>query len=263
MFGWILLILGILGFIGTLINKKEGKIKSAKEFGGGLAAFVVMSMIGCGMVLPDSTEETAAPKVEQTVQNEKAEDVEKKADADAKAKEEAEAKAKADAEARAKAEAEAKKVPGTLGMTPVQLRANFNELVSSIDYPVLAIGDLEQMEGEAQDSFKYMFSDKMGLVGTVNKADGSVRDVMLLGNPGGDVGASGDYLLAMTILIGAANPELLAEERGKVIDDLGLMGDGVDFADLDLALVKNGRKYRVMSSEMIGMMFTIGDPNEK
>jgi flagellar motor protein MotB len=208
---------------------------------------------------------TPAPKESEKIVEKKAEEEKqaKAAEEERKTKEKADAKAKADAEkeeAKAKEEAkekaekeakekeEAKKIPGTLGMTPTQFMVAFNESAEEFD-STLRIKNIKLEVGSIQNSFQHTFTENLGVIGTVNKQDNSVRDVLLLGSGNGLASSGMDIFIAMGILIAATNPELAPEERGDILRDLGLMDENT--------------RYNISGSEQIGIMFSVGDANDK
>lgn len=67
----------------------------------------------------------------------------------------------------------------------------------------------------------------------------------------------------MGIIIAATNPEISKEERGNVLKELGLFDENVDISNLDKSAIRNGLKYRIQGSSEIGIMFSVGDVNDK
>lgn len=154
------------------------------------------------------------------------------------------------------------KIPGTLGFTPSEFKNRFNQAATEFKTE-LRISNLKVEPGSVQDTFQCQFTNSLGLVGSVNKADGSVRDIMIIGQGDGTAKSGMDIIMSMGILIAAANPELSANERGNILRDLGLLGDNVNLKNLDKKTVRNGRKYHINTSDVIGIMFSVGDANDK
>ena len=153
-------------------------------------------------------------------------------------------------------------IPGTLGMTPNEFTTRFNN--SSTEFKAdLRISSLKVETGSLQDVFQYSFTDRLAIMGSVNKADGTVRDVMIIGQGDETSKSALNIVMSMGILIAAVNPELSANERGNILKDLGLLGDNIDLKNLDKSTIRNGRKYHVSASDKIGIMFSVGDVSDK
>ncbi|MFC3748712.1 hypothetical protein [Paenibacillus sp. GCM10012306] len=61
----------------------------------------------------------------------------------------------------------------------------------------------------------------------------------------------------------AVNPDPPSTAVGSVLTKLRILDDGVDFASIDAATVRNGIRYRTMGSDVFGLMFTAGDATGK
>jgi hypothetical protein len=256
---------------------------AGKTFGAVWAAVAALIVIG-GFAGNDSTQPTsstnnAEPVVDQaSVQQNKQLAEQKKAEeeasakaaaeAKAKAKAEADAKAKAEADAKAKAEeeahrkAEAEKIPGTIGMNPEEFKTAFNKASDTVKSS-LKIKNIKVDDGQVQNTFQVMLTDKIAITGTVNKKDGSVRDVLLLGQGDGTAKSGTDIIVMIGTIIMATNSELSADDRGNVLRDLGLFDKNLDLNKLDKTTIRNGIKYHITGSDKIGLMFSAGDANEK
>ena len=152
-------------------------------------------------------------------------------------------------------------VPGSLGMTPEQFKDEFNRAAQELDFPY-TIKKITVQDGSAQNIFQYMFTDRLGLTGSVNKKDGTVRDVLLLGQGDGSLQSGVDIILAMGVLIESTNPELSPADRGKILKNIGILGDNVDVSNMEGSTIRNGIKYSINSSPQIGIMFSAGDAND-
>jgi hypothetical protein len=120
------------------------------------------------------------------------------------------------------------------------------------------LSDLSVQPGEVQDVFQVNFSDGVAMIGTVNKGDGSIRDVTILGD-GSDPAT---LLLAWAYLIQTTNPSLSADQRGDVLRDLGVF-DTDDFDGLDERTERNGISYHVSATAGLGIFFSAGDAREQ
>lgn len=155
----------------------------------------------------------------------------------------------------------ADEVPGSLGMTPEKFRQEFNRAAKELEFPY-SINKINIQNGSAQDVFQYMFTDHLGLTASVNKKDGTVRDMLVMGQGDGSLQSGVDIILAMGVLIETTNPNLSPTERGNILKDLGIIGDNVDVSDLDGKTIRNGIKYTVTSSPQLGIMLSASDAND-
>lgn len=269
--------LGLLGFFGSFlflvmtivsVFRKNGQTKKHLT----IAVICVIVFLVAAFVdrKPVTTSVPQSQNVtsEQTkaeVESKTKDEVESEVKAEAEAKAEQEATAKAETEARAKAETETEKkaeqIPGTIGMTPEQFKTAFNKVAAEYQSDLI-INNITITEGVAQNTFQYMFTKNLGILGTVNKKDGSVREVLLMGAGDGTVKSGADILIGMGILITATNPDLSDIERGNVLRELGVI-DGGDIMDLNKSTVRNGIRYKITTSEDLGIWFSAIDANEK
>ncbi|RAI85658.1 hypothetical protein DET54_12113 [Paenibacillus pabuli] len=155
-------------------------------------------------------------------------------------------------------------IPGTLGMTPEEFRKSFNKRADVLNNSKLKIGKKLNIEtGPAQDVFQYMTTDYIGIAGSVNKADGSLRDVMMIGQGNGTLSSGTDLVLTIGLVILATNPDLPSKAVGSVLDDLGILNEGVDWTTVNESTELNGIRYSITGSDAIGIMFSASDANDK
>lgn len=209
--------------------------------------------------------EDAELKAKQEAETKEANAAKEKADAEAKAKQEAESKAAADAKVakeKAKAEAEANKIPGTLGLKPEEFQNRWNSSVS--DMPKLRIPKINIEEGATQNTFQITFNKSHGMVGTVNKQDGSIRDIIILAG-GQDLTnptLAANVILSWGLLIQATNQNLSPNERGDILRDVGALGDNMNFKNADKSTTRGNIKYHLQSSDALGIWFGASDIND-
>lgn len=104
----------------------------------------------------------------------------------------------------------------TLGMTPEQFRKAFNSVVGDID-DNYKTAEFEIETGEVNDIFKRDLGDGVSLLGVVNKADGSIKEVMIM------AGRSEDIVRPISVLLVASqvlNPKVAKEDIAKAVLDL-------------------------------------------
>ncbi|MED4401341.1 hypothetical protein ABET41_08085 [Metabacillus fastidiosus] len=269
--GLFLIFLGFIGFLVFIILsivsavRENGKVKKHLATAG---ALLIVTIIGAILTPTSGTTTTKENEKESIVEEQdKKEEVKKQAELE---KEKAEKIAidqkvqeKQEKETEAKVEEEKQKIPGTLGFKPNDLKDRFNAITDEFKMDSFRINELKVEKGEVQDVAQVKLTENIVLNITINKADGSVRDVSMLAGGDGTRESGTDILLTIGMLITSTNLDLSADERGKVLEDLGLMDENVDILNIDKETVRNNVKYHLMGSEQIGFMFSAGDAREE
>lgn len=87
------------------------------------------------------------------------------------------------------------KADANLGMTPEQFRQRFNKQLKALDIETIRpVAEFDIKNGSVRDTFQLMFSQDVGLTGTVNK-DGYLRELIFV------VGGTKEYEKAMMNLL--------------------------------------------------------------
>lgn len=244
---------GIVGLIGLLCllvvvvglispsffkDKKTGEVpkRSHIAVGGVAGSFIAFAIAGA--LAPDT-----AP----------AEQVAEKASAAAPAKT---AKSEHPADAPPAIEPEAKPVKN-LGMTPEEFRKAFNGIVVQIDAGYkLAKFDIEK--GDVNNTFNRSLGRNVGLMGSVGKQDGKLKELMLIVAGGGE--KTEDMLRPVVMILTASqalNPQVDKGENSKIV---------MDMAKQALANIDTGKpiertvgqlQYTASASQLTGLMFAI------
>ena len=153
--------------------------------------------------------------------------------------------------------------PGDIGMDVEGFRKAFNSTAKRLNVDI-TLGKIKVKDGALQDTFSYKISDYVYLLGSVNKLDGSVREVAMVGAEDGSPQSGTDMLLTIGLLIASTNPDLTSEGRAGVLRDVGLLSKGVDVTKLRKSTTRNGIKYTFRGSEeLFGLWFIVSDANEK
>ncbi|MEK5415082.1 hypothetical protein [Paenibacillus sp. FSL L8-0708] len=153
-------------------------------------------------------------------------------------------------------------IPGTISMSPEEFKDSFNAKAKEIGTD-LKINKLIVEDGAVQNTFSYKFTNTLMLSGTVNKQDGSIRDVLLIGTTDGTSKSVSDILIGMGVLILASNPELPTTEPSVIVKELGMLDEGADFLKINKSVIRNGIEYHFQASKEFGIMFSAGDANDK
>lgn len=117
------------------------------------------------------------------------------------------------------------------------------------------IDELKIKKGEVKNSFQCMFTDNLGLVGSMDKSSGRVIEVMMLGSSDGTAKSSADLLLCMGAIVATVDPGLEPAKRADVLRDLGLFDKNEDIMNLSKKTVKDGIEFYIESSKITGFIF--------
>lgn len=137
-----------------------------------------------------------------------------------------------------------------------EFKNRFNELSTEMDLN-LKITGLSVTDGAVNNTFKYMLTDYIGIVGQLNKDDNSIRSLLLTAHGDGTAESGVNIVATIGCLINCANPELTAKGRGNILKHLGLFDEDADFNNLDRHTIVNGVKYSISSNKIMGLLFSI------
>ena len=118
--------------------------------------------------------------------------------------------------------------------------------------------------GQVQDTFKVTFNTSCGLIGTINKADGSIRDLTIIAAGQGlsNTKTAANVILSWGLLIQTTSPDLSSNERGSILKDLGAIGDNASFKNADKSTSRGHINYYLKSSDTLGIWFGAKDIND-
>ena len=140
--------------------------------------------------------------------------------------------------------------------SPESFKTVFNKYAGTHDLDDLQIDDIEVKEGEVQNTFQYMFTEHLGIIGTVNKPDGHVTDITLIGTGDGTIKSGSNIILGIIAIIATVDPSLTPDGRLDILKKLKIMGDDdADITNLSTKTSRNGIKYFVSSSKTMGLWF--------
>lgn len=147
----------------------------------------------------------------------------------------------------------------SLGMTPEEFRRSFNSIVRQINTDwELAKFDIEK--GEVNDIFGRMLSNNIGIIGSVNKADGSLREIMVMISGGAE---SSENMKAIAVLLAVSqsiNRNTPKEENSKIISDMVRFAANNIKTGKSVERITGGLRYTASASEFTGLMFVISKP---
>lgn len=152
--------------------------------------------------------------------------------------------------------AAAAETEGNLGMTVVEFQETWNRLVLEGGRPELLMIEVAVLRGEERDAFRAILTPNIGIAGTVDREDGLIDQVVLVGGGDVDEAAARDIVHSWGLLIGTTNPDLPVEEWVAVIGDLGFLDENVDIETLDEETVRNGVRYNLRMVDEVGIIFS-------
>ena len=135
-------------------------------------------------------------------------------------------------------------------------RAQFNTHASSINFP-FQIENINIETGEVNNVFKYIFTNNLVIIGTIDKPSGSVKDITMMANGDGTNTSVGNMLLCMISIIATVDPNLPAAERNDILKNLHMYDEAFNIGNMTTKASKNGNLYTINSSPQMGFWFTV------
>lgn len=143
---------------------------------------------------------------------------------------------------------------GVIFQNAAEFRQAFNLQAKSLSFDY-RIQKIKVAEGEVQNTFTVKMAHEIMLLGVVSKQNSGVKEVMLIMGAGA---SSVDFLSMIAVLIASAEPDLKAEDRGKVLDDLGVFtASPDDLKEYNKSVQRNGLEYGFMANEFTGVSFWV------
>jgi hypothetical protein len=139
--------------------------------------------------------------------------------------------------------------------SPEAFRVAFNSACARVRLH-FEIDELQITRGDVHNTISYKFNDDLGIIGLIDKMNGKMIDLMMVGTGDGTARSDTNIFLCMGTIIAAVDPELPAEERGEIMSELGLQGKDADVNNLSGETRRNGIKYGLSSGKMTGVMFS-------
>ncbi|GIN93299.1 hypothetical protein J22TS1_43500 [Siminovitchia terrae] len=146
----------------------------------------------------------------------------------------------------------------SIGVNPKKFRERFNSFSKEIESP-FSIGDIEAKKGKVQDVAMIMLNDNIAINLSINKKDGTVRDLVMFSQGDGSQKSGYDILLVIGTLVSVTNPKLNEDGRADVLRGLGLnKGLPTD----KVVYIEGNIRYTLSSTAGIGIMFTAGNKDD-
>ncbi|ENU29335.1 hypothetical protein F991_02897 [Acinetobacter sp. CIP-A165] len=140
-----------------------------------------------------------------------------------------------------------------LGLTHEQFRASLNQKLKSIKVSHLRpVAEFDLEKGEVNDTFNVMFTDAVGVVGTVSKSSDMVKEITLLFGGESDQDAA-DFLIVTGLIVQTLSPGKDSAPKELV----PLMEKAVENKNETQTKVIDGKTYTVIDSDVLGLNIVI------
>lgn len=142
---------------------------------------------------------------------------------------------------------------GNLGLTHEQFRASLNQKLKSVDISYLRpVAEFDLEKGEVNDTFKVMFTEALGMVGSVSKSSDKVKEITILYSGESDKDAA-EFLVVTGLIV-----QTLSPRKDKAPKELvPLMEKAVANKNETQSKVIDGKTYTVIDSDVIGLNIVI------
>ncbi|WP_144461794.1 hypothetical protein [Siminovitchia fortis] len=146
----------------------------------------------------------------------------------------------------------------SLGFDAEGFKKRFNDVSKEYGSP-FHIDSIEVKDGEIQDVATIMLNDLIAINLNINKKDGSIRDLTLIGQGDGTEGSGMDIMLGIGSIVSTLNPELDQDGRANVLKGLGLdkgmPEDATEYTEGNI-------KYSFVYVEGAGVTFSASNKND-
>lgn len=140
-----------------------------------------------------------------------------------------------------------------LGLTHEQFRASLNQKLKSVDISYLRpVAEFDLEKGDVNDTFKVMFTDAVGVVGSVSKSSDKIKEITILYGGESDKDAA-DFLVVTGLIVQTLSPGKEAAPKELV----PLMEKAVANKNETQSKVIDGKTYTVIDSDVIGLNIVI------
>ena len=144
----------------------------------------------------------------------------------------------------------------SLFISPEYFKVAFNNFCAANKFKLL-ISDIEVKEGDVNNTFTIKMNESVTLVGSIEKSDGSVKELIIFGSGNGTQKSAIQILTGITAAIGSTDASLAPSERGEIVKAFGLLNNKTDISNHEAKYDRNGFHYWVNSNQYTGFNFGI------
>jgi hypothetical protein len=110
-------------------------------------------------------------------------------------------------------------------------------------------------DGDVCNSFTCTVRDRIEIIGQLNKNDNSVRSITMFASGNGTAESGAEIMMMMYALMAAADPSLSDQDKTEILRSLGIFDAHEDANELSGSTVRNGIKYYISASGLLGIFF--------
>ena len=153
------------------------------------------------------------------------------------------------------------KAEANLGMTPEQFRQKFNAKLKELDVnSIRPVAEFDIKDGSVRDTFQVMFSQDVGLTGTVNK-DGYLRELIFV------VGGTKEYEKAMmtVLILSGVTAQVISpgtEANNELVKLITAALKNIGKEENSHKKVIDGLEYYALASEATGLWVGVSPAGE-
>lgn len=144
-----------------------------------------------------------------------------------------------------------------LGLTVDEFKNNFNKLANDNNME-LQISSITVQKGLVQNTFQYMLTDDIVLIGNVEGANDTLQKVTLLSTSTESIKPSSTIVAIIKLVINVVSPTLSTAAYSEIQTQLGLTKQVITG---DAEIILGGKHYSYKGSDKLGTMFIISPIN--
>ncbi len=115
-----------------------------------------------------------------------------------------------------------------------------------------SVGETSISNGEINNTFSYLFNDNLSVVGSLNKQDNSIKEIMFIGSGDGTATSGADILIIAASLISTCEPNLTQTQKDKILNNLGFIDGSLLSSEAPKKAISNNISYTCTHNEVTG-----------
>lgn len=148
-------------------------------------------------------------------------------------------------------------ITSNLGLTVDEFKNNFNKIAKENKIE-LQITSVTVQKGLVQNTFQYMLTDDIVLIGNVEGVNDTLQKITVLSTGAETINPSSTIVTVIQLVINVVNPTLPTATYTKFQTDLGLTKQLITG---DAEFAHDGKHYLYKGSDKLGAMFIISPIN--
>lgn len=151
------------------------------------------------------------------------------------------------------------KSANTLGMTLEKFREKYN----NNDYTKkigITIEKPQIKTGNSENTFEYQLSNKLLIIGVINKYDNKLMKISVIGEPSNSKEDDMKLIGAMGIIIDTYSPDVPVNQRVEILKELGFNNE-TDIYKANGTAIRGNVKYTFRFIDKTGFVFSVMNVN--